>query len=173
MWASSSTGAAVPEVLLGLGGNLGDPVATIITALDRLEAGGVRIVRRSQWYGTAPWGVTDQPDFVNLCVAGETELAPRALLDLIHQVEAALGRERRERWGPRTLDIDILMYGDGHVDEPGLTIPHARLTERAFVLVPLLDIAPDRLLNGKRVRDWAAAIDRSGIEPIEPNSSSC
>jgi 2-amino-4-hydroxy-6-hydroxymethyldihydropteridine diphosphokinase len=111
--------------------------------------------------------VTGQPDFVNLCAAGDTELAPRALLDLIHGVEAALGRERRERWGPRTIDIDILAYGDEHIDEPGLTVPHPRLTERAFVLVPLLDIAPDRVLDGKPVRDWAAAIDRSGIEPIE------
>jgi 2-amino-4-hydroxy-6-hydroxymethyldihydropteridine diphosphokinase len=169
MWASSSNGAAVPEVLLGLGGNLGDAVATIAAALDRLETGGVRIARRSRCYRTAPWGMADQPHFVNLCAAGETELAPRALLDLIHAVEAALGRERRERWGPRTIDIDILAYGDERIDEPGLTIPHPRLTARAFVLVPLLDIAPDRVIDGRRVRDWAAAVDRSGIEPMEPD----
>ncbi len=157
----------MPEVLLGLGGNLGDPVATIKTALARLEAGGVRIVRRSQCYRTAPWGVADQPHFVNLCAAGETELTPRALLGLIHTIEAALGRERRERWGPRTIDIDILAYGDEPIDEPGLTIPHPRLTERPFVLVPLLDIASETLINGQRVRDWAIAVDRSGIEPME------
>jgi 2-amino-4-hydroxy-6-hydroxymethyldihydropteridine diphosphokinase len=167
MSASSSSGAAVPEVLLGLGGNLCNPVATIGAALDRLEAGGVRIVRRSRCYRTVPWGMADQPDFVNLCAAGETALAPRALLDLIHTVEAALGRERRERWGPRTIDIDILTYGEERIDEPGLTLPHPRLTERSFVLVPLLDIAPDRLIEGRPVRDWAAALDRSGIEPME------
>ena len=158
----------MPEVLLGLGGNLGDPVATIGAALDRLQAGGVRIARRSRWYRTAPWGVADQPDFVNVCAAGETNLSPRALLELIHATEAALGRERRERWGPRPIDIDILTYGNERIDEPGLQIPHPRMSERAFVLVPLLDIAPDYLLAGRPVRDWAATIDRSGIEPIEP-----
>jgi 2-amino-4-hydroxy-6-hydroxymethyldihydropteridine diphosphokinase len=168
MWASSSSAAAVPEVLLGFGGNIGDPLATIDAALGRLEAGGVRIRRRSRWYRTAPWGKADQPAFVNLCAAGDTELAPRALLGLIHEVEAALGRERRERWGPRLIDIDILAYGDERIDETGLTIPHPHLTERAFVLVPLLDIAPDWVIAGKPVREWAAAIDRSGVEPIEP-----
>ena len=157
------------EVLLGLGGNLGDPVATIEAALHRLEAGGVRITRRSRWYRTAPWGLTDQPDFVNLCVAAETDLSARALLDLAQAVETALGRERTIRWGPRMIDIDILVYGDEHMNEPDLTIPHPRLTERAFVLVPLLDIAADRLIGGRPVRDWAAAIDRSGVEVIEPN----
>jgi 2-amino-4-hydroxy-6-hydroxymethyldihydropteridine diphosphokinase len=168
MSPSSSSGAAVPEILLGLGGNLGDPVATIGAALERLEAGGVRILRRSRPSRTAPWGIADQPHFVNLCAEGETALAPRALLDLIHAVEAALGRERRERWGPRTIDIDILAYWDERIDEPGLTIPHPRLTERAFVLVPLVDIAADCLVEGRTVRDWAASIDRSGVEPIEP-----
>src|SRR5919199_67565 len=98
--ASSSTEAAVAEVLLGLGGNLGDPVAIIEAALQRLGAGGVRITRRSRWYRTAPWGVTDQPDFVNLCVVAETDLSPRALLDLVQAIEAALGRKREVRWGP-------------------------------------------------------------------------
>ncbi len=158
----------MPEVLLGLGGNLGDPVATIGAALDGLQAGGVRIARRSRWYRTVPWGVADQPDFMNVCVAGVTDLSPRALLELIHATEAALGRERHERWGPRPIDIDILTYGNDRIDEPGLQIPHPCMSERAFVLVPLLDIAPDYLLAGRPVRDWAATIDRSGIEPIEP-----
>lgn len=160
------------EILVGLGGNVGDPVAAIGAALDRLEADGVHILRRSRWYRTSPWGMADQPDFVNLCVAAETALPPRALLDAIHRVEATLGRERRERWGPRIIDIDILAYGGERVDEPGLTIPHPRLIERAFVLVPLLDIAADRLIDGRPVRDWAAAIDRSGVAPIEPEPSS-
>jgi 2-amino-4-hydroxy-6-hydroxymethyldihydropteridine diphosphokinase len=100
------------EVLLGLGGNLGDPVAAIEAALQRLDAEGVRVTRRSPLYRTPPWGVTEQPDFVNACVAAETTLSPAALLALIHRIEAALGRERRERWGPRPIDIDILAYGD-------------------------------------------------------------
>ena len=169
MSASSSTGAEVPEVLLGLGGNLGDPVATMEAALRRLETEGVCITRRSRWYRTAPWGMTDQPSFVNLCVAAETDLPARALLNVVQGTETALGRERNTRWGPRTIDIDILAYGDLMIDEPDLQIPHPRMTERAFVLVPLLDIAPDRLIAGRPVREWAAAIDRSGVEEIKPS----
>jgi len=163
----------VPEVLLGLGGNLGDPAAAIEAALVRLEAEGVRITRRSRWYRTAPWGLTDQPDFVNICVAAETDLSPRALLTAVHAAETALGRERDIRWGPRTIDIDILVYGDERIDEPDLAIPHPHLTERAFVLVPLLDVAADRRVNGRAVRDWAADVDRSGIEVIDPNHPAC
>ena len=158
------------EVLLGLGGNLGDPVATIEAALHRLDTQGVRIMRRSRWYRTSPWGMTDQPDFVNLCVAAETDLTPRALLDIVQAAETALGRKRELRWGPRTLDIDILAYGDLVLKEPGLELPHPRLTERAFVLVPLLDIAADRLIKGRPVRDWATSVDRSGVEVIESDS---
>jgi 2-amino-4-hydroxy-6-hydroxymethyldihydropteridine diphosphokinase len=157
----------VPEVLLGLGGNLGDPSSTIAAALGRLEGKGVRITRRSRWYRTAPWGVAEQPDFVNICVAAETDLPARALLDLIQATETALGRVAGERWGPRVIDVDILTYDDMAIDEPGLVIPHPSLTERAFVLVPLLDIAPDRLIGGQTVRDWAAALDRSGVRLLE------
>jgi 2-amino-4-hydroxy-6-hydroxymethyldihydropteridine diphosphokinase len=154
----------VPEVLLGFGGNLGDPAATIEEALARLEAGGVRILRRSSFYRTAPWGVTGQPDFVNLCAAAETALSPQELLALIHHIEADLGHARRERWGPRIIDVDILAYGDETVDEPGLAIPHPRLTERAFVLVPLAEIAAEKIVAGRTVREWAEAVDRSGVE---------
>jgi 2-amino-4-hydroxy-6-hydroxymethyldihydropteridine diphosphokinase len=171
MLASSSTGAEVPEVLLGLGGNLGDPAVTIEAALARLEREGVRITRRSRWYRTAPCGLIGQPHFVNICVAAETDLSARALLNVIRAAETGLGRERDIRWGPRTIDIDILAYGDTHIDEPDLTIPHPRLTERAFVLVPLLDIAADRLVNGRAVRDWAAGIDRSGVDEMKSDPS--
>ncbi len=156
----------MPDVLLGLGANLGDPVATIGSALHRLDEAGVAITRGSRLYRTAPQGVTDQPDFVNMCAAGRTDLVPLDLLAQIQRIEAALGRERRERWGPRTIDIDILTYGDAEVVEPGLTIPHPRLLERAFVLVPLLDIAPDRIIAGRTVRHWAAAVDRNGVEAL-------
>jgi 2-amino-4-hydroxy-6-hydroxymethyldihydropteridine diphosphokinase len=163
----------VPEVLLGLGGNLGDPVATIEAALRRLKAEGVHVTRRSRWYRTAPWGMTDQPDFVNICVAAETDLPARAFLTMIQRIETSLGRERKTPWGPRTIDIDILAYGNEHIDQPDLTIPHPRLTERAFVLVPLLDIAADYPIAGRPVRDWAAGVDRNGVERIEPDQSSC
>ena len=159
------------EVLLGLGGNLGDPAATIAAALTRLDRGGVRILRRSGFYRTAPWGVADQPDFVNLCAVAETALPPQALLALIHGIEADLGRERRERWGPRVIDIDILIYGDAAVDEPGLTMPHPRLTERAFVLVPLAEIAGGVAIAGKTVRAWAEAVDRGGVSPLSPRAT--
>jgi 2-amino-4-hydroxy-6-hydroxymethyldihydropteridine diphosphokinase len=153
----------VADVLLGLGGNVGDPAATIAAALARLDDAGVRIVARSSLYRTAPWGKTDQPAFVNACARARTELSPRALLDRILAVEADLGRERGERWGPRTIDIDILDYAGLALDEPGLTLPHPRLAERAFVLVPLAEIAPDHVVAGRLVRDWAASVDPSGV----------
>jgi 2-amino-4-hydroxy-6-hydroxymethyldihydropteridine diphosphokinase len=158
----------VVEALLGLGGNLGDPAAAIEAALARLEAARVRIVRRSHLYRTAPWGVTDQPHFLNLCAAAETALSPRELLSFIQRIETELGRGPGERWGPRVIDIDILTYGNAAVDEPGLTIPHPRLTGRAFVLVPLEEIAPDAAVAGRTVREWAAMVDRRGVEPIPP-----
>lgn len=156
------------EVALGLGANLGEPLATIGAALMLLEEAGVAIRARSAAYRSAPWGVTDQPDFVNACIAGTTALAPRALLAAVARIEARLGRERRQRWGPRTIDIDILFHGDTVVDEPGLTIPHPRLTERAFVLVPLAEIAPERIVGGRTVREWAEGTDRSGVERLDP-----
>jgi 2-amino-4-hydroxy-6-hydroxymethyldihydropteridine diphosphokinase len=158
----------VPEALLGLGGNLGDPAAAIEAALARFDAAGVRVTRRSHLYRTAPWGVTDQPDFLNLCAAAETALAPHALLSLAQRIEAELGRTPGARWGPRVIDIDILTYGDAVVDEPDLKIPHPRMTERAFVLVPLAEIAPEAVIRGRSVRAWSAMADRSGIERLAP-----
>jgi 2-amino-4-hydroxy-6-hydroxymethyldihydropteridine diphosphokinase len=146
-----------------LGGNVGDPAATIAAALARLEDAGVVIVARSSLYRTAPWGKTDQPPFVNACALARTDLGPRALLERILAVESDLGRRRGERWGPRSIDIDILDYDGRAVDEPGLTLPHPHLTERAFVLIPLAEIAPDRVFAGRPVRDWAADADASGV----------
>ena len=156
----------MPEVLLGLGGNLGDPLATIEAALARLTARGVAVTARSRPYRTAPWGPVAQPDFVNLCARATTDLAPEAVLAAGLAVEAELGRERRERWGPRTVDVDLLAYDDRRLALPGLTLPHPRLTERAFVLVPLAEIAPDWVVAGRRVADWAAEIDRAGVAPL-------
>jgi 2-amino-4-hydroxy-6-hydroxymethyldihydropteridine diphosphokinase len=161
----------VAEALLALGGNLGNVRAT----LDRAEAmlcepGDVQITARSSDYRTPPWGMTDQPPFVNRCLAIETVLAPLELLDRAQAVERALGRDRsrEQRWGPRTADIDILAYDDVVLSDPQLMLPHPRLFERAFVLVPLAEIAGDSAIGGKRVRDALAGLDTVGIERLPP-----
>ena len=154
------------EALLGLGGNLGNVAATLDRALQLLaEDGTVQVLRVSSDWITPPWGVTDQPAFVNRCAVVETTLEPRALLARALDVERRLGRVREAstRWGPRPVDIDILSYGDIALEEPGLVLPHPHLFERAFVLVPLAEIAPDRVIAGRRIADAAAAIDRSGM----------
>ena len=154
------------EAILGLGGNLGDVPATLDRALALLaESGGVRLLRASSDWLTPPWGLADQPMFVNRCALVETTLTPRALLETALGVERRLGRVREAgpRWGPRPIDIDILAYDDLGLDEPGLVLPHPRLFERAFVLVPLAEIAPDRVIAGRRVQDALAELDTSGI----------
>ncbi|MCE1237702.1 MAG: 2-amino-4-hydroxy-6-hydroxymethyldihydropteridine diphosphokinase [Hyphomicrobiales bacterium] len=156
------------DALIGLGGNLGDVATTFRAALLRLEAGGCRIVAKSSLWRTPPWGVTDQPAFLNACVRVETELAPRALLDLCLETETALGRIRLEKWGPRAIDLDLLDVDGLTVDEPGLTLPHPYLGERAFVLVPLAEIAPERRIAGRSVAEMAEAIERGGLERIGP-----
>ena len=157
------------EALLGLGGNLGDVRATLDRAVATLCDGReVRLVARSSDYLTPPWGVTGQPPFVNLALVVETTLPPRALLDRALRVEAMFGRNRakEQRWGPRTLDIDIIAYGAIETDEPGLTLPHPRLFERAFVLAPLAEIAPDRVIGRIRIADALARLGPAGIEKL-------
>ena len=154
----------MPEALIGLGGNLGDVPATLEAAIAGLVAGGVRVVARSSNWKTPPWGVTDQPPFVNACILVETALGPRALLDLCLSVEASLGRRREVKWGPRVIDLDVLDVDGRSVDEPGLVLPHPHLAERAFVLVPLAEIVPDRVVAGGRVRDHLAKVDARGVE---------
>lgn len=147
------------EAALGLGGNLGDPVVAFATVLRRLEAHeAVSRIRPSSVYRTAPWGKLDQPEFLNMAVLVETTLSARALLDLCLSLEREGGRERRERWGPRTLDIDILTYGGETIDEPGLQVPHPRIAERAFVLAPLAEIAPGMMIGGRSVADLLEAV---------------
>ena len=128
---------------VGLGANLGPREVTLLRAVDLLAAtDGVEIVAVSQLRETDPVGVVDQPAFLNGAVAIDTTLAPRELLDVLLATERALGRVRAERWGPRTIDLDLLVYGDEVVDEPGLRVPHPRLAERRFVLEPLADLDP-------------------------------
>jgi 2-amino-4-hydroxy-6-hydroxymethyldihydropteridine diphosphokinase len=159
------------EALIAMGGNIGEVRLTLDRAVATLCDGSiVRLLARSSDYRTAPWGVTDQPDYVNLCLIVATDLTPRALLDRARCIEAASGRNRagEARWGPRILDIDIITYDDLAIDEPGLTLPHPRALERAFVLVPLAEIAPDRKIGGVKVADALARLDRSGIEKLPP-----
>lgn len=140
------------EVTLGLGGNIGDPVAAFAAALDGLSRTvGVSVKRVSSVYRTAPWGKVDQPEFLNLAVLVETDLAAAEVLALCLALERSQGRERHERWGPRTLDIDILTYGSETIDQPGLQVPHPRIAERAFVLAPLGEIAPGLEIGGVAV----------------------
>jgi 2-amino-4-hydroxy-6-hydroxymethyldihydropteridine diphosphokinase len=162
------------EALLALGGNVGEVRATFERALAMLcEGARLRLKARSSDYATPPWGVEDQPPFVNSCIAVDTDLTPPELLARVRAVEHALGRARAQerRWGPRPIDIDILAYDDVTLAGPELTLPHPRLFERAFVLVPLAEIVPDRLIAGRRVRDALAAVDRTGISRLPPRAA--
>ncbi len=153
----------MPTVYLGFGANLGDRAGNLRDALRRLVAGGVRLRRVSSVYETAPVGGPPQPAYLNLVAEVETDLAPRALLALCQRIERDLGRVRAERWGPRTVDIDLLLYEGVTAQEPGLTLPHPRLGERQFVLVPLAEIAPELLLPEGRIAGEAADPQDPGV----------
>jgi 2-amino-4-hydroxy-6-hydroxymethyldihydropteridine diphosphokinase len=165
----SATAGAVAEVMIALGGNVGDVRETLQRAIAALCDGtDVRLVARSSDYRTPPWGNTAQPSFVNCAIVAATDLTPQALLARAQAVEKAFGRDRtrEERWGPRTLDIDLIAYDEATLDTPGLTLPHPRALERGFVLMPLAEIAPDRRIAGMRIADALARIDRTGIEKL-------
>ncbi len=155
---------AEDEVLIGLGGNIGEPLAAMRSALHAFDRhANCRVLRVSSVWRTPPWGMTDQPDFLNACAAIMTTLEPRAFLELCLSVEHDLKRVRDVRWGPRSIDLDILFFGERAISEPGLLVPHPRISQRAFVLVPLAEIAPDRVLNGKSISQLAKASDQSGM----------
>lgn len=161
--------STMAEALIALGGNVGDVRTTLSRAIGTLCDGtAVRLVARSSDYRTPPWGVTEQPPFINCAIVAETGLSPDALLARAQSVERGFGRDRahEQRWGPRTLDIDLIDYDGVALDTPGLTLPHPRALERAFVLMPLAEIAPDRRIAGMRIADALAQIDRSGIEKL-------
>lgn len=153
---------------IGLGANLNDPAAQVeyaLAELDRLP--GIRLLARSSLYASAPVGYVDQPDFINAVAQVETDLAPRALLAALLDIEHRHGRERSFRNAPRTLDLDLLLYGDAHFHEDGLTLPHPRMTERAFVLLPLLEIAPGTMIPGRgRAADWLARCGDQHVVPL-------
>lgn len=156
------------SVYLGLGANLGDRLATLRAARDRL-APAVTVVRCSSLYETPPWGVTDQPSFFNAVCHGQTALTAFELLAFLKNLEADLGRTATRRWGPRLIDLDILFFDDLVLDTPTLTIPHLHLHERAFVLIPLSEIAPDlqhpRL--GTSIATLAGSVSTDGLQRLD------
>ena len=157
------------DVLIALGGNVGDVRATFNKAIANIcGATQAALLRRSSDYATPPWGEAQQERFINACIDIETSLDPHALLFTLHRIEQRFGRDRtREtRWGPRTLDLDLLAYDDVTIDKPELSLPHPRMFERAFVLVPLAEIAPDRVIAGRRVSDALAQLSTHGIERL-------
>jgi 2-amino-4-hydroxy-6-hydroxymethyldihydropteridine diphosphokinase len=146
---------------VGLGANIGPREVTLLRAVDLLgEAGGVDVLAVSTLRETEPVGVVDQPRFLNGAVQIDTSLTPQALLDLLLEIERSLGRVREARWGPRTVDLDLLVYGDESVDQPGLRVPHPRLRERRFALEPLAELDPELDVPGLgRVSELLAEVD--------------
>jgi 2-amino-4-hydroxy-6-hydroxymethyldihydropteridine diphosphokinase len=162
---------ATERAMLGLGSNLGDPLANLQAAVDRIrERPGVRVLRSSRVYETDPVGGPPQPFFLNAVVEVETTLDPSGLLAVCLAVEQDLGRVRAERWGPRTIDVDLLIFDERTIDEPDLAVPHPRMHDRAFVLVPLAELDPDPMLPGGRrlahLRTGATTV--TGVRPFAP-----
>ena len=161
--------ADMADVLIALGGNVGDVRATFQKAIANIcGMTQAALLARSSDYATPPWGDEQQARFINACIEIETSLDPHALLFTLHKIEKKFGRDRaREtRWGPRTLDLDLIAYDDVSIDKPELTLPHPRLFERAFVLVPLAEIAPDRLIAGRSIKAALAGLSTEGIERL-------
>ena len=157
------------DVLIALGGNVGDVRATFDKAISNIcGMTQAALVARSSDYATPPWGNEAQAPFINACIEIETSLDPHALLFTLHKIEKKFGRDRtvETHWGPRTLDLDLIAYDDVQIDKPELTLPHPRLFERAFVLVPLAEIVPDRVIAGRRVSDALAALSTDGIQRL-------
>ena len=157
------------SVLIALGGNVGGVRATFSKAIANIcGMTQAALVARSPDYSTPPWGDEHQEPFVNACIEIETSLDPHAILFTLHKIEKKFGRDRanERRWGPRTLDLDVIAYDNVILQKPELTLPHPRLWERAFVLVPLADIAPDRDIGGTTPRDGLARVSTAGIERL-------
>ena len=157
------------DVLIGLGGNVGDVRATFSRAIPLIVArASGTLLARSFHYETPPWGDTAQPPFINACIRLSTALEPHALLAILHEVEAKFGRDRgkERRWGPRPLDLDLLAYDDLAIASDDLTLPHPRLFERAFVLVPLAEIAADRMIGGKTPAQGLTSLSKEGIRRL-------
>ncbi len=169
---SAAAGSAIPvaqevEVAFGLGSNVGSKAENLSKALRLLDVAGIaHDLRCSSLYRTPPWGPVPQDWYVNACAVGRTTLAPLDLLRRIKAAEVALGRVETERWGPRVIDIDILYFGDLSMKVPRLTLPHAELMNRAFVLVPLAELRPDRVIGNRTIAEAARRADATGVERI-------
>lgn len=158
------------KVFIALGSNLGDRAVNCRKAVNLLSSTGeVKVVKESRLYETEPWGVLEQDTFINAVIEVATDLSPRELLGLLKSVELRMGRKETVRWGPRIIDLDILFYGDHIINEAGLKVPHPGVHERAFVLVPLSEIAPGFIhpVSKRSVAELAAGVDASGVKKMD------
>ena len=157
------------SVLIALSGNVGDARATFTKAISNIcGMAQAALLARSSDYATPPWGEEEQARFIKACIEIDTVLDPHALMFVLHKVEQKFGRDRsrERRWGPRTLDLDMIAYDDVAINKPDLTLPHPRLFERAFVLVPLAEIAPSRVIRGRTITEALADLSTDGIERL-------
>ncbi len=156
---------------IGLGSNLGDSLLILEAAIETLvQTSGIKLLAKSNWYRTKPIG-PPQPDYLNGCVVVEVEIIPELLLEILLKIENKFGRVRKERWGARTLDLDILLYGDKIINRPKLQVPHPRMCSRAFVLVPLVEIAPDWVepVSGFAIKELVKDVDCSEVRLFKGN----
>lgn len=163
------SGTATPvRAFLALGSNIGDKAANLraaVTAINALPE--TKVIAKSAIYRTPPWGKTDQDWFANAVISVDTGLAPLALLEACLAIEIRLGRIRRERWGPRVIDIDVLTHGNASLASERLTLPHPAMHERAFVLIPLREIAPELAISNRPIGEIIEGLDSAGIEPMD------
>ncbi len=159
----------IADYALGLGSNLGNGRDNLLRAIDLMRSCGIRTCARSTLYGSAPWGIVEQPPFTNACVLVESALSPTQMLVRIKALERQMGRKRGPRWGPRLIDIDLLIAKRGPVKGPRLVMPHPGILERAFVIVPLSELLPRLYLKGWPLAIWAKNAERDGLTPIEWN----
>lgn len=165
--ALANSAHATFDAIVALGSNLGDKAGNIARAIAALTArGDISLVATSANYRTAPWGNTDQDWFVNAAISVDTTLSPEALLARCLDVEQQLGRVRSEKWGPRVIDLDVIVYREVTMSTPDLVLPHPFMTERAFVLRPIADIAPDLVVKGRTVREWLALLPHDDVVPL-------
>ena len=158
------------KAFLSLGSNMGDRLEYLSKAIDKIaEIQGCNILNKSRVYETEPWGYENQEAFLNLCISIETSLSPYELLESLQTIELELDRVRKIHWGPRTIDIDILLFDDIICEDDKLTIPHPRMRERGFVLIPLYDIEKNLIIDGIKLEDLINKIDTRGIKEYKKN----
>jgi len=163
----TGTDTGTVTATLGLGSNIGDKSANIDQAIEMIGAeDDISVVAISRKYRSPPWGDLDQDWFVNACIGIDTKLSPRELLARCQRIESELGRVRLRKWGPRIIDVDILTYGERTIREPDLIVPHPLIAERPFVLIPLADIAPELIINGRPITALINDLRDSGVEPV-------